>query len=514
MQNKILVASVHPPFGELLRLSLEERGGYSVRLVSSCEYAKYEIGRNKYDLVLLDANEKDPSVKTALSGIAHDNPGLLLIVFPPGNNPQHPLLQGMAFNAWLKKPFYLPDLLSAVEAVLAGRPWAPEVGTGSLPEYAWLNDDLALESQLSAFLRANCLAAVFTTCSGQAVARTSGMPAKVAEEISALVKRFWGADQTSDMARYIHRGSTGVQALLYVTRLDRPLLAALIFSGDTPAARAQIVATELKQIFQNRRRERALGVPEQLDVATPVSTEEMAAGAPGEDLEGLDARLFELLENAPSPDPYKIDGHHEGDWHLDQELALPDLNQFSLPREERLLKKSDEIKKTPRVSPPPKTAPRLVKPAAPPAPPARISKPIIVEGNLSEKRQIFTCVLIPHLMENRLAGDLADHLYSWAPLFCETQGWISVDLKIFPEALQWTVDAPAAASPGSLVRTIREQSSLDILMRFPTLIGGEAGGDFWAPGFLIVRGSDPPAAHMLKEFIRQTRLRQGLTPPE
>jgi len=51
-------------------------------------------------------------------------------------------------------------------------------------------------------------------------------------------------------------------------------------------------------------------------------------------------------------------------------------------------------------------------------------------------------------------------------------------------------------------------------MRFPTLIGGEAGGDFWAPGFLIVRGSDPPAAHMLKEFIRQTRLRQGLTPPE
>ena len=35
-------------------------------------------------------------------------------------------------------------------------------------------------------------------------------------------------------------------------------------------------------------------------------------------------------------------------------------------------------------------------------------------------------------------------------------------------------------------------------------------GDFWAPGYLIMGGSQPPPVQLIKEFIGQTRQRQGI----
>jgi hypothetical protein len=120
--------------------------------------------------------------------------------------------------------------------------------------------------------------------------------------------------------------------------------------------------------------------------------------------------------------------------------------------------------------------------------------------------------LIPRQPEYSLVGELEDLLRGWAAVMCADNGWKTVDLKITNAALQWTLDAPAADSPGALVRIIRQQSSQEILTRLPefSLPGGES--DFWAPGFLIVRGSTPPTLDQIKEFIRQTRLRQGLLP--
>lgn len=498
---------MHPPFGELLRLSLEERGGYSVRLVDSCEYARYELGKNSYDLVVIDVEEKDPSAKSALADLTQRFPGLPLIVFPPDNNPQHPLLKGLAFMAWLKKPFYLPDLLSAAESVLAGKRWTPEDGIAGPPEWAWLREDLSRGSSLAGLLKAECLAAVFITLGGAVAARTEGLPSPAAEEVAAMVSRLWRESRGREIARTIRRGSSGAQALLYVARPEKHLLAALILPAETSPARARSLAAQLKETLRLSRldasRRDDMSVEEEAETAVPA-----APLPPPEEIEGLDARLYELLASAPSPDPFRIDSR-SGGLPTDQEIELSAL---------------EDLGPSWAKSPPPAAGvsqPESAQPAADPAvssqpqSPAQPEKPtrdLLPEVDLKEKRQVFTCVLIPRLPEHTLVGELEKLLRWWAAALCADAGWRTVELKITNAALQWTLEAPAAESPGALVRLIRQQSSEQILSRFAEYSLPAGDGDFWAPGFLIVRGANPPMLDQIQEFIRQTRLRQGLLP--
>jgi len=38
-------------------------------------------------------------------------------------------------------------------------------------------------------------------------------------------------------------------------------------------------------------------------------------------------------------------------------------------------------------------------------------------------------------------------------------------------------------------------------------------GDFWAPGYLIMGGSQPHPSQLVKDYIKQTRERQGYSQP-
>jgi hypothetical protein len=50
-----------------------------------------------------------------------------------------------------------------------------------------------------------------------------------------------------------------------------------------------------------------------------------------------------------------------------------------------------------------------------------------------------------------------------------------------------------------------------MFVEFPVLEEENPSGDFWAPGYLIMSGNQPPPGQLVKEFIRNTRKRQGLT---
>ncbi len=549
MQKKVLVASVHPPFGELLRLSLEERGGYSVRLVTTCEYARYEAGKNRYDLLVIDVDRKDGSAETTLPDLNQRFSRLPLIVFPPDNNPKHPLLRGVRFNAWLKKPYYLPDLLAAAEAALNGRTWTLEEGLAGPPEWAWLRESLAGGSRLGSLLKAECLAAVFITRGGVVAARTEGLPEAAGAEIAAMVSRIWREGQSSDLARPVRRGSAGAQALLYVTRIEKSLLAAFLFSSDTSPAQARGLAARIREALPVLRQELAPKYPGLVDEAA-LEIGDSAPDLPPEEVEGLDARLFELLESAPSPDPFRIDAHDKGDWKLTSESALSGLEDFTFEWEKSRSAATGALKREPArsdapekptaalpprpaaaapappapqppsrpVSQPPSSAARTAAPPAPqppteaaPQPPPPASAPA-VQIDLTGKKQVFTCALIPNSPEHSLGGQMAEVLREWAAATCAASGWRTVNLQITAAAFQWTLEAPAADSPGALMRIIRQQSSLEIIAHFPQFSLSGEEGDFWAPGFLIVRGSKPPTAQQLVDFIRQTRLRQGLMP--
>jgi ActR/RegA family two-component response regulator/REP element-mobilizing transposase RayT len=121
----------------------------------------------------------------------------------------------------------------------------------------------------------------------------------------------------------------------------------------------------------------------------------------------------------------------------------------------------------------------------------------------------YTCVLVPRMPGHLLVNQLAKRVMDWLPQLCIAYGWQIVSLLIQPEYLQWTVQVAPAISPGNVVRLIRQQTSRRIFAQLPQYEVENPSGDFWAPGFLIISGTQPPSHEVVHDFIYQTRTRQS-----
>ena len=93
---------------------------------------------------------------------------------------------------------------------------------------------------------------------------------------------------------------------------------------------------------------------------------------------------------------------------------------------------------------------------------------------------------------------------------CIAFGWRLEYISVRPDYLLWIVNVPPATSPAYLMRIMRQRTSVKIFDDFPRLQKENPSGDFWAPGYLIMGGSQPPPVQVIKEFIAQTRQRQGI----
>jgi len=79
--------------------------------------------------------------------------------------------------------------------------------------------------------------------------------------------------------------------------------------------------------------------------------------------------------------------------------------------------------------------------------------------------------------------------------------------------LQWVVNVQPNTSPGYLIRIMRQQISEKIFTEFPRMKKENPSGDFWAPGYLIMGGTQPHPQQLVRDYIRQTRQRQGQEAP-
>ncbi|MBE3040419.1 MAG: transposase, partial [Chloroflexi bacterium] len=125
-------------------------------------------------------------------------------------------------------------------------------------------------------------------------------------------------------------------------------------------------------------------------------------------------------------------------------------------------------------------------------------------------RLSYTCLLVPRMPYHYLAGELTDWLNQWLTHCCLAFGWRLEGLAIRPEYMQWIVQVSPAISPGNLVRIVRQRTSQYIFSHYPQIYYENPSGDFWAPGCLILSGSQLPSSQMLREFIVHTRRRQGI----
>ncbi len=123
-------------------------------------------------------------------------------------------------------------------------------------------------------------------------------------------------------------------------------------------------------------------------------------------------------------------------------------------------------------------------------------------------RLSYCCVLIPRYPQQYLARDLADRAAAILPQVHLSRGWRVTGISVRPQYMQWFITLPVDTSPVDAMQEIRHRTSLHFYTHFPELTPGRQDGDFWAPGYLMMSGTQPVSPVIIREFIERTRSRQ------
>lgn len=512
MSVSVLVATPHTAFGELIRLSLEEDGRYQVRVVGTAREAAAAVINPYYRIVILDCDLPDLPLAEISAVLLHDHPGLKLVLIPPENNPEHPAVRDIPAHGYLSRPFYLPDLLDLLARLEREETPLPPALEETLP--AWV-DESALERLLA---NSSAEGGMIAHRNGAQVARTPAV-----EALQAQIQRFWELPEPSDVVRFARLSGQAGECILYVTAVSPQVALGLVYPLQTPLSRIRAEALQMTRTLAN-------GVPHALSETSALPQTPTAPSHPavssGQDLlaeeePGQEEALPELLSLAdllgevPPPDPQA-----GGEWVPEIDLSLPRVEAEAPP------------------------APAASEAPAPPEPTLSSSQPATAESlpaflpeeedlavnhatllpDLTSIQQIepistsfsqifYTCVLIPRLPSHFLTGTLGEQVGQRVQQLCLAFGWRLEGIAVRPQYMQWSVQVNPSIAPASVIRVIRQRTSSFIFEHFPALAEENPSGDFWASGYLIVSGPQPPSPRLLRDYIEETRRRQGVLPP-
>ena len=104
----------HAAFGELIRLSLEENGSYRVTMMQSGSDAQKQAAQQPFDVAILDSEISDTPFPAIVQTIRNCRPSIKIVAALPSTNREDPALSGVVVDGYLRKPFYLPDLLGVI----------------------------------------------------------------------------------------------------------------------------------------------------------------------------------------------------------------------------------------------------------------------------------------------------------------------------------------------------------------------------------------------------------------
>jgi REP element-mobilizing transposase RayT/DNA-binding response OmpR family regulator len=581
MGTPLLVVTPQTAFGALIRKGLKDNH-YDVHVTADFSEAIMYVRNKDCPVVLLDAEMEDVDISIldigyALSQVKHDIQ--FIVITRAGLNVDtrkiHP-------TSILTKPVSMTDLQKALAQVsltsatrqaparpLSAPPPEPEpvkqlAETQSL---LWLKDVSRAAQHLTRLTLESSAQAALIANQNELWAYAGQLSRDAAQELGRSIQKYWENESQSDLLRFVRLEATGVQHMLYATRLSTSMVLALVFDAETPFSTIRSQAGKLAKSLAETK-------PEELDKIVVEPEPDLQPGLPDSDL----PPLSELLGEVPPPNPVKGEPHAVTPLPWESASALPgrgkpeaspaytDYSQMAvtratpvqanpsresspsiqLPGAKRLSPTSvDETvaSKFTRLatdveeaSPDTQSEIQLTRKQHVDAGPVRSSDPqslvetrpgsaaaesltevahrIVLEPVSPALYNLnYACLLLPRFDHHHLVGDLAENISAWIPQVCIAFGWRLEHFSIRPDYVQWVVNVPPNTAPGYLMRICRQQTSDRIFSEFPRFKKENPSGDFWAPGYLIMGGSQPHPPDMVRNFIKQTRDRQGITKP-
>ncbi len=551
MIASLLVVTPHASFGELIRQSLEETRSYRVHIVDDAESAVSCLKEQGVSMAFLDMDLKDASVLEIGLALRKINADLDLVII--SNADILPALDEIRPWKLLRKPFYLPNLLNMLDKAPLKKAvprddvnlaYNPEEDEDNLP---WLRDATKAAQHLTRLTLESSAQAALIVRQRKLWAYAGQLSQTAASELAGTAAQH---KKAGDLLRFIRLEATQAEHMLYVVQLAEGVTLAMVFDAETPFSTIRNQANHLVESLSISTLE--------ADNQTLNDTSEPATS----DLDnGSLPPISEILENIPDPNPGGgISLGEPSRPSLSETIPFMDASEAAQMNSAAETRPSTPIRPTPafsRESSPAipvnnvhatgqqpeveieETSPQEL-PGAGDLEVTRISKSLRPEtplrrpqpGKLDETRPhsitevtgrvvlepsssglynlTYACLLVPRFGSHYLAGDLAEGLSEWIPTICVAFGWRLDYLSVRPAYLQWVIDVPPTTSPGYLMRIMRQQTSDRIFEDFPRLKRENPSGDFWAPGYLIMGGSQPHPSKLVNDYIKRTRKRQGV----
>lgn len=538
MGKSLLLVTADTNFGQVLLYGLEQ-AGHQAFIVKGKGEAVVRADEKNCSLAFLDMDLGNRAVLDIGRALRALRPDISLILFSSENTP--PTMDEIRPWTLLPKPYYLPDLLKMLNnnstphsrhmQANSQVPNSREVQMGSL-ELPWLNDVTKAAQHLTRLTLESSSQAALITRGDDLWAYAGQLSQSAAKELAVTVTRHWDGQKGSDLLRFVRLEATKAEHMLYATCIADDVVLALVFDAETPFSTIRTQASQLAHSLAISPFEEEAPVAKQDPfAASHVAPTEFFDDDDEENGQNIHIpNIADILSDVPPPQPdprmmplpdeemlgTRPSPARSNQYSRESSPAMR-VNQNSEQTVEHAVEdfdatmpsKSRRRAETPIRRPMPgeldETRPHSITEVA-----GRMMLEPIAPGlyNLT-----YACLLVPRFSSHYLTGDMSDRLSEWLPQICIAFGWRLEYLAVRPEYVQWVLNVAPATSPGYLMRIMRQQTSEKIFAEFPRTKKENPSGDFWAPGYLIMGGTQPHPPQLVKDYIKQTRTRQGYSQP-
>ena len=541
MAKSLLLVTADNNFGQVLLYGLEQ-AGYHAYMVKGKGEAVVRADEKNCDLAFLDldlGHKAVPDIGKALRAL---KPEIRLVVFSSEESP--PALDELRPWTLMRKPYYLPDILNMLKdnsapysQPLQSRPKVAnsrEVHAGS-PALPWLQDVTKAAQHLTRLTLESSAQAALITRGDHLWAYAGQLSQGAARELAMTVTRHWDGQKGSDLLRFVRLEATRAEHMLYATRIADDVVLALVFDAETPFSTIRTQAGQLAQSLSISSIEEQAAKQDSLPASYDAPTEFVEEDETGQD--SPVPSIADILADVPSPEPDPGRMPYPDEEVFGTRPSASRSNQYSRESspavrvDDLMLSNQDDEQTVEHVvedfdaTLPSRSRRRPETPVRRPMP-----------GELDETRPhsitevagrvmlepvspglynlTYACLLVPRFSTHYLTGDISDRLSEWLPQICIAFGWRLEYLAVRPEYVQWVVNVSPSTSPGYLMRIMRQQTSEKIFTEYTRMKKENPSGDFWAPGYLIMGGTQPHPPQLVKDYIKQTRTKQGYSQPQ
>jgi REP element-mobilizing transposase RayT/CheY-like chemotaxis protein len=547
MTNNLLLVTADALFAKKLSASLE-REGYRVHTAKGKGEAVVRADEQNCSTAFLDLELGEKFVLELGRALRTLNPTMRLILFTEEDTP--PALDDIHPWMFVSKPVRTPEILTMLRDNPSPFP-KPTRATDPAPaihldqqqpsqeQLPWLQDVTKAAQHLTRLTLESSAQAALITRKEALWAYAGQLSQSAAKELGITVTRHWDGQKGSDLLRFVRLEATKAEHMLYATRLAEDVVLALVFDAETPFSTIRMQAGQLVTRLSTESTaaegvEKPAAGPSPAPAAydSPTQYVEDEEGDPNLEI----PNITDIINDVPPPIPSRkmIPLANEEDWSTHPSPSRPrsDYSRESSPavRVNDLLIANQNDQTVEHVvqdfdaTMPSQSRPRPLTPVRRPQ-----------TGELDETRPhsitevagrvmmepispglynlTYACLLVPRFSSHYLTGDISDHLSEWLPNICIAFGWRLEYLAVRPEYVQWVVNVPPSTSPGYLMRIMRTQTSEKIFAEFTRMKKENPSGDFWAPGYLIMGGTQPHPPQLVKDYIKQPRERQGYSQP-